>query len=158
MKLKSASAIFLFSYFGIGVLYSIAFLIAPITKNGISALLFPIFAWPFIECWGVMWVNLPWLAFLVFVSIITSLLLQAKYISQSSERLAEQLNSPTQHKQRSRLRVIIGLEAFLLLSVVILPLEHAFVPLSLLMWASNCLPIGIFALRTAKKKVEAQDV
>jgi hypothetical protein len=156
MKWKSAFTFFLLSYFGIGALFSFGFLISPVSRNQISGLLFPIFMWPFIECWGVLWVNLPWLAILVFASIITSLWLQAKYISQSFEKPEEQLNSLKNSKQKLRLRVVFGLEAFLLVSVVIVPISHAFAPLSLLMWVSNVIPIVIFGLRAARKKIKLQ--
>jgi hypothetical protein len=156
MKLKSAFILFLLSYLGIGALFSFGFLISPVSRNGISGLLFPIFMWPFIECWGLLWVNQPWLAIMAFTSIITSLWLQMKYISQSFEKSEEQLNSLNNSKQKLRLRVVLGLEAFLLVSVVIVPMSHAFVPLSLLMWASNVIPIVIFGLRASRNKIKLQ--
>lgn len=144
MKLRSASVIFLISYVSIGVLYFLAFLITPTVQNAGSLFMFSVLGWPYVPCLGLLSVNLPIVALMTFVAILVSLVLQAQILRDQYKAFSGHEQSRISNTPIGRLRLILWLQGFLAISIVVAPIERTFWPVSLLMWASTCLPLAIW--------------
>jgi hypothetical protein len=155
MKIQSTLFYFLTSFFGIGALFYVAILLSPGSKDSLG-MAFAIFGWPFIACWGLLYANLPLLALVTASAIMGSLWLQARFISMSKvEAGGIEILAKRSKQQQNRLKLVLWVEAFILVSIVLLPIEHTYPPLSLLIWSATILPISIFSLAGARKHLKA---
>lgn len=156
MKLRSASIFFLMSYVSIGVLYFLAFLLTPTVQNAGSLFVLTVLGWPYVPCVGLFSVNLPIVALMTFVAILVSLVLQAQLLRDQYKDFTGLEESSISNRQKGRLRLIFWLQGFLAISIVVAPLERTFWPVSLLMWASTCLPLAVWAKNSLKNQNKAK--
>jgi hypothetical protein len=155
MKIQSTLFFFLTSFFAIGALFYVAILLSPSSKDALG-MVFAIFGWPIIACWGLLYVKLPLLALVTSSAIMGSLWLQARFISKSKlEDGGIEMPAKRSKQQQNRLKSVLWIEAFILVSIVFVPIEHTYPPLSLLIWSATILPISIFSLAGARKHLKA---
>ena len=154
--MRFASMIFLISYVGIGVMYFLGFIFTPTVQNAGAFFVFTVLAWPYFSCIGLFAVNLPIVAFMTFVAILVSLVIQARLLRDQSKEISPLDASRVNNRQNRRLTLILWLQGFLVLAIVVAPLERTFWPVSLLMWASTCLPLAVWAINSRRIKSASQ--